>query len=89
MTDVNSIQYQSTSSHLADETNNSFILNQSNVPMDIDDDDDDDHHHHHHGLISNGLPKVNGHFSPTSSSHPIENEIEQNNEEKEDFYHQG
>jgi hypothetical protein len=53
MTDLNSNEYQS-----ANENNNSFILNQSNIPMDIDLDDE--------FIISNSQ-KINGHISPSLS----------------------
>ena len=63
MTDVNSIPYQSSSPHLSDEENHSFVLNESNVPMDIDD----------QHFIGQPSTKVNGHSSPTIE----ENETEQ------------
>lgn len=71
MTDINSNEYQS-----ANENNSSFILNQSNVPMDIDLDDDD--------IISSNTTKINGHKSPSL----LENG---NNDErdKEDVFHLG
>jgi hypothetical protein len=56
-----------------DETNNSFILNQSLDRMDIDD--------NNHDLITPASTMVNGHIS--SSSHSIENE------NKKDIFHQG
>ena len=58
MTDVNSNEYQSSSTQIHDENNSSFILNQSNIPMDIDVDDE---------LITTVSPKLNGHIS--SSPH--------------------
>jgi len=58
MTDVNSSEFQSASSRFSDDNNSSFILNQSNVPMDIDLDDDE--------IIST---KINGYRSSS-----IENE---------------
>lgn len=86
MTDVNSLQYPSASSHMAEDGNSSFILNQSNVPMDIDDGIDDEQHQPH-TLISNGPTKVNGHLSPTSQS--IENELDSVDQKQEDFYPKG
>ncbi len=70
MTDVNSSEYQS-----ANENNSSFILNQSNVPMDIDIDDE---------MLTSNSTEINGHLSPSL----LENE---NNDEqdKEDVFHQG
>lgn len=64
MTDVNSMQYHPSSSHIGDETNHSFVLNESNMPMDIDDDD----------LLSDTPIQMNGHISP-SSMNVIQNEI--------------
>ncbi len=74
MTDFNSNEYQS-----ANENNNSFILNQSNVPMDIDLDDDDDDE-----IIISNSQKINGHISPSL----LENE-NNNEQDKEDVFHQG
>jgi hypothetical protein len=70
MTDVNSSEYQS-----ANENNSSFILNQSNVPMDIDIDDE---------MLTSNSTEINGHLSPSL----LENE---NNDEqdKEDVFRQG
>jgi len=70
MADVNSSEYQS-----ANENNSSFILNQSNVPMDIDIDDE---------MLTSNSTEINGHLSPSL----LENE---NNDEqdKEDVFRQG
>jgi hypothetical protein len=74
MTDVNSSEFQSTSSRLnGDDNNSSFILNQSNVPMDIDLDVDDE-------IISSNTTKINGYRSS-----PTENDKNM----KEDVFHQG
>ncbi len=73
MTDVNSNEFQSATSRFSDENNSSFILNQSNVPMDIDIDDED--------ILTT---KINGYRS-SSSAAAIEND-EQN---KEDIFHPG
>ncbi len=76
MTDVNSSEFQSASSRFSgDDNNSSFILNQSNIPMDIDLDDDDDE------IIST---KINGYRSS-----PIENDKNIDEENKEDVFHQG
>lgn len=74
MTDVNTNDYQSVSSRLGDETNNSFLLNQSHIPMDIDDNCD---------VLTANTTKINGHSSPT-----IENG-NSNQENSEDIYRQG
>lgn len=74
MTDVNTNDYQSVSSRLSDETNNSFLLNQSHIPMDIDDNSD---------VLTANTTKINGHSSST-----IENG-NSNQENSEDIYHQG
>jgi hypothetical protein len=74
MTDVNSNEFQSASSQISEDNNNSFILNRSHVPMDIDDDDDDE-------IITT---KINGYRSTS-----IENEMNNDEQEKEDVFHQG
>ena len=74
MTDVNSMQYQSTSSHLGDENNRSFTLNESNIPMDIDDD----------AMVTDTPKKVNGHISPTIFD-AKKNEIHHEQESENDF----
>jgi hypothetical protein len=73
MTDVNTNEYQTETSRIREENNSSFILNQSNVPMDIDIDDDDH-------IITSESTKINGHIS----SHAIESE-----NDDEDVFHQG
>lgn len=80
MTDVNSVPYHSTSPRMSDGNNSSFILNQSNVPMDIDDED-------HLGGVTHDSNKFNGYHS-SASSDPIENETDQI-EEKTDVFHPG
>jgi len=60
MTDLNSNEYQS-----ANENNNSFILNQSNIPMDIDLDDE---------IIISNSQKINGYISPSL----LENDEQEN-----------
>jgi hypothetical protein len=89
MTDVNSIQYQSASSLIGDETNSSFILNQSNEPMDIggddgDDDDDDDDGGRDTAIksMTNGSTKFNGHL-PSS----IENDTDDDRNKVDQSYH--
>jgi hypothetical protein len=77
MTDVNSFEFQSASSRICDEDNSSFILNQSNVPMDIDVEDE---------IITSSLTKFNGHRSPSSDTIENGNHDEQ---DKEDVFHQG
>ncbi|CAF1335263.1 unnamed protein product [Adineta steineri] len=72
-TDMNSIGFHS-SSRMNDETNNSFLLNQSLDRMDVDDNT--------HDIITPSSITMNGH---TSS---IENGIN-NNEKKKDIFHQG
>lgn len=78
MTDINSVEFRSASSRIRDEGNSSFMLNQSNVPMDIDIDDE---------IITSSSPtKFNRHRSSSSDT----NEYENNNEQdKEDVFHQG
>ncbi|CAF1153962.1 unnamed protein product [Rotaria sordida] len=73
-TDINSMIFHS-SSRMNDETNNSFILNQSLDQMDIDDNT--------HDLPASTI--INGHMS---SSNPIENGIN-DDEDKNDVFHQG
>ncbi|CAF2979787.1 unnamed protein product [Rotaria sp. Silwood2] len=73
-TDINSMIFHS-SSRMNDETNNSFILNQSLDRMDIDDNT--------HDLPASTT--INGHIS---SSNPIENGIN-DDEDKKDVFHQG
>ena len=80
MTDANAIQFESASSCIADESNSSFTLNRSSVPMDVDDDDDDDE------LVVSAAIKLNGHLS--ASRHSIENETNDIHE-KEDIFRQG
>ena len=80
MTDANGIQFESASSRIADESNSSFTLDRSTVPMDVDDGDDDDE------LIASATIKLNGHVSPSRRS--IENETNDIHE-KEDSFRQG
>ncbi|CAF0732613.1 unnamed protein product [Adineta steineri] len=79
MTDINSVEYQSASSRICDEGNSSFLLNQSNVPMDVDIDDDDE-------IIPSPSTKINGH---RKSSYTIENGNNDEQEDKEDVFHLG
>jgi hypothetical protein len=65
MTDIN--EYQTDTSRIREDNNSSFILNQSNVPMDVDIDDDD--------LIPSASTKINGY----KSSHTIEDEHDDEN----------
>ncbi|CAF1230934.1 unnamed protein product [Adineta ricciae] len=76
MTDVNGIDIQSASSPSHDDeddnkyTNNSFLLNQSSVPMDVDMDDE---------VVTGTTAKANGY----SSRDPIENGMIDEQEKKE------
>ena len=70
MTDTNSIAYQSKSLPIHDENNSSLILNQSNVPMDVDDNE----------IKISISSEINGHISLSSSVNENENNNEQNNQ---------
>ncbi|CAF2554937.1 unnamed protein product [Rotaria sp. Silwood2] len=72
MTDENTIDFQSASSKVHDDNNSSFILNQSNVPMDIDVDNE---------IIKSASTKINGDISPTLHTIENENNHEQDNED--------
>lgn len=60
MTDVNASDYSSATtaamSRFTDENNSSFVLNESNIPMEVDFDDQ---------IYTSNPSKINGHSSPT------------------------
>jgi hypothetical protein len=70
MTDFNSNEYQS-----ANDNNSSFILNQSNVPMDVDLDDE---------IITSNPTKINGYRSSSLLGNG-NNDVQ----DEEDVFHQG
>ncbi|CAF3497381.1 unnamed protein product [Rotaria sp. Silwood1] len=72
MTDENTIEFQSASSEIHNDNNSSFILNQTNVPMDIDVDNE---------IIKSDSTKINGDISPILHTIENENNNEQNNED--------
>ncbi|CAF1038702.1 unnamed protein product [Rotaria sordida] len=72
MTDENTIEFQSASLDVHDENNSSFILNQNNIPMDIDVDDE---------ILKSASTKINGDISPTLHTIENENHNEQDNED--------
>ncbi|CAF4739454.1 unnamed protein product, partial [Rotaria socialis] len=73
MTDENSNEFQSgSSSEDHDENHSSFVLNQTNVPMDVDIVDDD--------FIKSASTNINGHMSPSVPTNENENE----NDDKHD-----
>lgn len=74
-TDINSMVFHPPT-RINDETNNSFVLNQSIDRMDIDDNT--------HALIGQVSTTINGHISPI---HVMENGIKDN--DKQDIFHQG
>lgn len=76
-TDINSMLFHS-SSRMNDETNNSFMLNQSLDRMDVDDNT--------HNLITATSTTMNGHVSPSKS---IENGLDNDVADKNDVFHQG
>lgn len=55
MTDVNASESHSATRYL-DEKNSSFVLNESNIPMEVDFDDQ---------IYPSNTTKLNGHSSPT------------------------
>lgn len=76
MTEFNFNEYQSANDADNNNNNSSFILNQSNVPMDIDLDDQ---------IITTNTTKINGHISPSF----VENGNDNNENNKEDVFHLG